>query len=228
MLKVTVIIPVYNEEKYVAAVWQRLQALAWPEWEKEIIFVDDGSSDHTAEVLKSLSIAGRVITHARNRGKGAAIKTGLAAARGEIIAIQDADLEYDPADLAALIAPIVRGEADVVYGSRMTGHNAIGHWRYYFGNKLISVLASWLYGAKLSDVETGYKVFRRALAAGLELKSDDFGIEAELTAKFLKSQCQIIELPISYRPRRFSEGKKIRGRDGWQAIWLLIKLRFLS
>ncbi len=227
MAKVSIIVPVYNERKFVAEILRRLQATNWPGVETEIIAVDDGSTDGSREILRQLDFSGLVIFHQQNAGKGAALKTGLVRASGEIIITQDADLEYDPADLPRLLEPILAGRAEVVYGSRIAGNNPIGHRRYYLGNLFLSKLASWLYRSRLTDIETGYKVFRREAISDLDLQADDFGIEAELTAKILKKKIKILELPISYRPRRFSEGKKISWRDGLRAVWLLFKYRLI-
>jgi len=223
---ISIIIPVYNEKNYIKGTLDRLASVNFENAEKEIIIVDDGSIDGSGEILKTFEKDYKIIYHQTNQGKGAALKTGLAAASGEIIIIQDADWEYDPADMPKLIKPIVTGQTEVVYGSRMLGKNPVGHWRYYLGNEFISLLTSILYHTRLTDVETGYKVFKKNIIQKFQFVSNDFGIEAELTAKFLKNKIKILELPISYAPRKFDEGKKINWRDGVKAIYILIKCRF--
>ena len=224
MAKVSIIVPVYNERAYILPVLTQLAAVPLPA--KEIIVVDDGSTDGTSDLLQHLHQPDcQVIFLPVNRGKGAAIRAGLKRASGEIIAIQDADLEYQPADLPRLIQPIVDHKTLVAYGSRIQAANPIGHWRYYWGNRLIAWLTNILYGSQLTDVETGYKVFHRSVLDQLTLTIDDFGFEAELTAKILKKGFRILEQPIHYSPRRFNQGKKIRWTDGLRAIWLLIKYR---
>jgi glycosyltransferase involved in cell wall biosynthesis len=220
---ISIVIPVYNEQKYIQKTLARLADLSISGWQKEIIIVDDGSTDGTRELLRDLKSDYKIIFQAKNGGKGLALRTGFAACQGEIIAIQDADWEYDPADLPPLIDLLISGQAQVVYGSRMHNKNPIGHYRYYLGNVLLSGLASLVYGCRLTDIETGYKVFKKDLLAGIELVQNDFGIEIELTAKFIKQGVKIIEQPIGYRPRRFYEGKKIGWCDGLKAIWLLFK-----
>lgn len=223
---ISIIIPVYNEKDFIEQTLSRLAAVEFGQAAKEIVIVDDGSTDGTREILQRLAAVYKIIYHRKNRGKGAAVKTGLAAAAGEIIIIQDSDWEYNPADMPKLIEPIIAGQTAVVYGSRLLGKNPIGHWRYYLGNELISRLTNLLYRSRLTDIETGYKAFRKNVLQKFELTADDFGIEAELTAKLLKNKIKILEVPITYAPRKFSEGKKINWRDGVKAIRLLIKYRF--
>ena len=226
MAKLSIIVPVYNERNYIQETIRRLQEINFNNLDKEIIIVDDGSTDGTRELLVDLPPECSIVLHEYNRGKGAAIKTGLIHATGEIIAIQDADLEYHPKEIIKLVQPILNGQAFVVYGSRMTGHNPVGYQLYYFGNKLISLLASVLYGCRLTDIETGYKIFTKDVLNKIKLDLNDFGFEAEFTAKLLKNKIKIVEVPISYSPRHFAEGKKIGPKDGFQALWLLIKYRF--
>lgn len=226
MAKVSVVVPVYNEKNYILAVLKRIESISLAELDKEIIIIDDGSTDGTKEFLKKLTGKYKIVFHQQNQGKGAALKTGFRHCQGEIIAIQDADLEYHPADISKLVKPILEGRTLVVYGSRMTGNNPVGHWRYYWGNKLITWLTNFLYGSQLTDIETCYKVFKREVLDKFNLELNDFGFEVEFTVKLLKNKISIIELPISYSPRHFKEGKKIRWSDGLKALWLVIKYRF--
>ncbi|MFA6382761.1 MAG: glycosyltransferase family 2 protein [Candidatus Buchananbacteria bacterium] len=224
MKKISIVIPVYNEKDYILKTLERVEKLSFSGLEKEIIVVDDGSTDGTTEILKSLESKYKII-YQNNGGKGAALRAGFTTSTGEIIAIQDADLEYDPAEIVRLIKPIIDGKSEVVYGSRMLGHNPIGHRRYYLGNELISWLTNVLYRSHLTDVETGHKVFKKSILENLNLQENDFGFEVEFTAKILKNQIPILELPISYAPRKFDEGKKINWQDGLKALWLLVKYR---
>jgi len=224
-MKISIIVPVFNEKEFILKILEKVSQVDFPGLDKEIIIVDDGSTDGTRELLKQVQDKYKIIFHEKNLGKGAALRTGFQAATGEIIAIQDADLEYQPTELPKLTEPILTGKTQVVYGSRMIGNNPIGHRRYYLGNVVISWLASILFGKKLSDVETCYKVFNRKLLEKFDLEQNDFGFEVELTAKLLKNKISIIELPISYTPRKFMQGKKINWADGVKAIWLLFKYR---
>jgi glycosyltransferase involved in cell wall biosynthesis len=191
--------------------------------------VDDGSGDGTREHLRELAARGdplpfRLLEHDANRGKGAAIRTGFAAAGGDFVLVQDADLEYDPGEYPKLLQPILDGEADVVYGSRFLGgpHRVLFYW-HYLGNRFLTTLSNMLTDLNLSDMETCYKVFRREVLAGLELRSNRFGIEPELTAKVAKTGARIFEVPISYKGRTYAEGKKIGWRDGFAAIWAILR-----
>jgi glycosyltransferase involved in cell wall biosynthesis len=226
----SVVIPAYNEHATVRDLLARVGAAPRPDGvELEVLVIDDGSTDGTRELLRDLSAAGdplafRLIEHPVNRGKGAAIRTGFAAAQGDIVLIQDADLEYDPREYPALLAPILDGEADVVFGSRFLGgpHRVLFFW-HYLGNRFLTTLSNMLTDLNLSDMETCYKVFRREVLEGLELRSDRFGIEPELTAKVARRQARIFEVPISYRGRTYAEGKKIGWRDGFAAIWAILR-----
>lgn len=228
-MKLSVIMPVYNEAPTVEEIIRRV--LAEPH-EKELIIVDDGSTDGTREILARVQQAYpeqvRVILHERNQGKGAAVRTGLAHATGDILLIQDADLEYDPVDYGLLLEPIELGRADVVYGSRFLGvHRAFLFW-HMIGNRLLTSVTNLLYNATLTDMETCYKAIRAELLRGVRLRSNTFDIEPEITAKLLKRRARLYEVPIHYYGRDFSEGKKIHWYDGFRALWTLIKYRFVE
>ena len=225
------VIPAYNEVRTVEQLLGRVAAAPLPPGvEMEVVVVDDGSTDGTREVLRRLAADGslpiplRYVEHEHNRGKGAAIRSGLAGASGDVVLIQDADLEYDPRDYPRLLLPILAGEADVVYGSRFLGgpHRVLFFW-HYLGNRLLTTLSNMLTDLNLSDMETCYKAFRRPVLEGLELRSDRFGIEPELTAKVAKRGARIYEVPISYHGRTYAEGKKIGWRDGVAAIWAILR-----
>jgi glycosyltransferase involved in cell wall biosynthesis len=195
--------------------------------DREIVVVDDGSTDGTREVLRQLGDSTvRVLLHDGNRGKGAAVRTGIGVASGDYILIQDADLEYDPEDWPTMIAPVQRGRARVVYGSRFTGERRNMLFLHWVGNRVLSLVTNVLYNTTLSDMETCYKLVDRSLMIDLELRSDRFDIEPEITAKILKRGVRIYEVPISYTGREFDEGKKITWRDGFAALWTLVKFRF--
>ncbi|MEJ5239889.1 MAG: glycosyltransferase family 2 protein [Anaerolineales bacterium] len=227
-MKLSVIIPVYNEVASIEEIIRRVQAtnLAF-----EIVIVDDGSTDGTREVLQRLDGQGqvRVLLHEKNRGKGAAIRTGLQAARGDVLLIQDADLEYDPRDYPLLLRPIEEGVADVVYGSRFLGgpRRVVMFW-HMVANKLLTMMTNVLYNTILSDMETGYKVFRREVIENMPLRANRFDFEPEFTAKVLKRNYRIFEVPISFNPRDYSQGKKIKLRDAFEAVWTLLKYRFVD
>lgn len=226
-MTISIIVPVYNEAKSLVKSLERISQLHFHDAHKEIIVVDDGSTDRSRELMlqahKLYQL--KIYFHEENRGKGAALRTGYAHATGDIIAIQDADLEYNPDELKKLVRPIIDGKADVVYGSRMTSDNPKGYWYMYAGNFFVSLVAQLLYGSKLTDVETCYKVFRKDVLNNIRLVSDGFDIEAEFTAKVLRKGYRIKELPISYTPRAYDEGKKISWKDGVRAVWLLMKYR---
>ena len=222
----SVIVPVYNERVTVAEVIRRIRAVDVPV-EVEVIVVDDGSSDGTDKVLTALSDSTvRILTHSVNQGKGAAIRTGMANARGDLLLIQDADLEYDPADWQRLLEPILRGKARVVYGSRFTGERMNMLPMHWIGNRFLSLVTNLLYSSTMSDMETCYKLFDRQVLEGITIESDKFDFEPEITAKVLRRGFRIYEVPISYAGRELSEGKKITWRDGIGALRALIKYRF--
>ncbi len=228
MPPVSIIIPVYNEVSRLRAAVARVRAATIPGVEREIIVVDDGSTDGSRAVVEELEREGtvRACYHQQNRGKGAAIRTGVAAARGDRVVLHDADLEYDPAEHRKLLDPLLAGNADVVYGNRMHRGNPVGYWRYWIGNYLISLVCSLLFSRRVHDVETGAKAFRRAVLPGLGLRAERFDFEVEVTARVLQSGLRLAEVPVSYCPRRFGQGKKISWRDGVRALGLLVKYRF--
>ena len=222
----TVIMPVFNERATVAEVIRRMRAVDVP-LTLQIIAVDDGSSDGSDKVLGALEDSTvRVLRHKRNQGKGAAVRTALAESRGDLVLIQDADLEYDPNDWPKLLDPILRGKARVVYGSRFTGERKNMLPLHWVGNRLLSVVTNVLYSSTLSDMETCYKLFDAQVLEGLTIESDRFDFEPEITAKILRRGYRIYEVPISYAGREHDEGKKITWRDGFGALRALIKFRF--
>jgi len=227
-MNLSVIIPVFNEVKNINEIVKRVQA---SKLATEIVIVDDGSKDGTRDILKKLDGKKkvRVILHEKNRGKGAAVVTGMQAAKGEIILIQDADLEYDPRDYPELLKPIKEGHADVVYGSRFLGgpHRVTMFW-HQVANKLLTLMTNILYDSILTDMETGYKVFRRHVIEGMTIKAKRFNFEPEFTAKILKRKHRIYEVPISFNPRDYTEGKKIKLKDAFEAVWALLKYRFVD
>ena len=221
-MRVSFLIPAYNEEATIGEVLDRIAMLGL---DAQVVVVDDGSSDRTAEITEE---HGATVIRQANAGKGAAIRAAIGAIDGDVAVIQDADMEYDPAEVPELIEPIVRGVADVVYGSRLRGgkpQRAYLFW-HLLGNRFLSLLTSVLYNTTLSDMETGYKAFRADLLRSLELRENRFGLEPEITAKICKRKLRIYELPISYYGRTFEEGKKITWRDGFRAIWVLLRVRF--
>jgi glycosyltransferase involved in cell wall biosynthesis len=222
----SVVIPCYNERDTILTLLERVQRVALS---KEIIVVDDGSTDGTRELLAALvaDLPGiTVVFHDRNRGKGAAVQTGLARATGEIVIIQDADLEYDPEDYHAVIAPIQAGTAAVVYGSRNLMPNSYSYRTFYWGGRLVTLVANFLYGVWLTDEATCYKAFARPVIQGIQLTATGFDFCPEVTAKVLRRGYKIREVPIHYHARPREEGKKIKMRDGLWAIWTLVKYRF--
>lgn len=227
-MKLSIVIPVYNERDTILTVLGKVKAL---NREKEIIVVDDCSTDGTKELLSNINDTDiRVFFHGKNRGKGAALRTGFAAVTGDVIAIQDADLEYEPEELNELIKPIEEAHADVVYGSRLSGGKPQRAYMFWHkaGNTFLVFITNILYNTTLTDIETCYKVFRADLLKGMKLKSDDFTIEAELTAKLLKRNLRVYEMPISYFGRTYAEGKKITWRHGLSALFALIKYKFMD
>jgi glycosyltransferase involved in cell wall biosynthesis len=226
--KLSVIVPAYNEKATLPEIVRRMREVRLPNGiDREIIVVDDGSTDGTRDVLTQLfDSTVHVVLHERNRGKGAAVRTGLTRATGDYVLIQDADLEYDPEDWPRLISPVLRGNASVVYGSRFTGERRNMLFLHWIGNRFLSFLTNVLYNTTVSDMETCYKLIERGLMQQLGLRSDHFDIEAEVTAKILKRGIRIYEVPISYAGREFAEGKKITWRDGLDAVKTLVKYRF--
>jgi glycosyltransferase involved in cell wall biosynthesis len=222
----SVIVPVYNECATVEEILRRVRAAPVP-LEVDVIVVDDASTDGTDRVLATLAGSGvRVITHERNMGKGAAIRTALRHARGDLVLIQDADLEYDPDDWPRLLEPILKHKAAVVYGSRFTGERKNMLLLHWIGNRFLSVVTNVLYSSTLSDMETCYKLFDRRVLEGMVLVSNRFDFEPEITAKVLRRGYRIYEVPISYAGREVDEGKKITWRDGFGAMKALIRFRF--
>ena len=224
---ISVIVPVYNEARTVAAVIQRLLTIDLPA-AREIIVVNDGSSDGTRAVLDGLPADPSVtIVHSdRNRGKGHAVRLGIARTRGTVIAIQDADLELDPAQLADLVTPVLKGEAGVIYGSRFLHGQPDAPFMTIAGNRLLTTITNVLYGSSLTDMETCYKVMRGDLARGLRLSANRFDIEPEITARLLAAGHTIVERPVRFEPRSKAAGKKMRWRDGWMALRVLLSRRF--
>ena len=227
-MNLSVIIPVYNEVQNIREILKRVQAtgLAW-----EILIVDDGSTDGTRDILKELDGKDqiRVVLHEQNQGKGAAVRTGFSEAKGDVFLIQDADLEYDPRDYPSILQPIEEGIADVVYGSRFLGgpRRSTMFW-HMIANKLLTLATNILYNNILTDMETGYKVFRREVLDGITIHSNSFNFEPEFTAKILKKKVRIFEVPITFNPRDYSDGKKIKIHDAFEAVWALLKYRFVN
>ena len=228
MLKLSIVIPIYNERETLETLIAKVNAV---DYDKEILLIDDFSSDGTREVLKKYENKEnfQVLYHDHNQGKGAALRTGFSNVNGDIIIIQDADLEYNPADYGTLIEPIMDGRADVVYGSRFLGgpHRVLFFW-HSIGNMVLTTFSNMLTNINLTDMETGYKVFTKKVNDTLTFKCDRFGFEPEFTAKVAKNNFRIYEVPISYNGRDYSEGKKITWKDGVAAIWYIIKFKFTN
>ena len=228
MIKLSIVIPVYNERETLETLIAKVNVV---DYDKEILLIDDFSSDGTREVLKRYENKEnfQVLYHDHNQGKGAALRTGFSNANGDIIIIQDADLEYNPADYGTLIEPILDGRADVVYGSRFLGgpHRVLFFW-HSIGNMVLTTFSNMLTNINLTDMETGYKVFTKKVNDTLTFKCDRFGFEPEFTAKVAKNNFRIYEVPISYNGRDYSEGKKITWKDGVAAIWYIIKFKFTN
>jgi len=228
----SILMPVYNEAQTISEIIMRVESVDLGNVRRELIIVDDCSKDGTREVLKDLSRNSphKIYFHGQNMGKGAALRTALTYASGDIVLIQDADLEYDPSEYNELIKPVLEGRADVVYGSRLSGGKvarAFNFW-HYLGNKLLTFITNLLYNSILSDMETCYKVFRADVIKNIQIKSNRFDFEPEITAKVLKRKHKLYEMPISYYGRDFAEGKKITWRDGFAAVWALVKYRFVD
>jgi len=231
-MKLSVVIPVYNEVKTIAQVADTVQNVEI-DMEKELIFIDDCSTDGSRDALRALQLENhgwKFIYHECNRGKGFALRSGFKEATGDIVLVQDADLEYDPRDYPALLAPILEGRADVVFGSRFIGngpHRVLFFW-HSVGNRLLTTLSNMMTNLNLSDMEVGYKVFKREVLAAITLREERFGVEVELTAKVARQKkWKIYEVPISYHGRDYDEGKKITWRDGFRALWCILKYRFV-
>ena len=221
-MRVSFLIPAYNESATITEVLDRIDALPF---DKQVIVVDDGSTDRTAELVQARN--GVMLLRQPNQGKGAAIRRAIEHIDGDIAVIQDADMEYDPAEVPRLIEPIQRGAADVVYGSRLRGgepQRAYLFW-HLVGNRFLSLLTGVLYNTTISDMETGYKAFRSEVLRSLDLRQDDFAIEPEITSKICLRKLRVYELPISYYGRTYDEGKKITWRDGFKAVWVLLATR---
>jgi glycosyltransferase involved in cell wall biosynthesis len=225
-MRISFLVPSYNERATILEVLDRIEALGL---DRQLVIVDDGSTDGTFDLLREWEDGreGVVVLRQENRGKGAAIRAAIPHVDGDIAVIQDADMEYDPADVPALVEPIERGVADVVFGSRLSGgrpQRAYLFW-HLVGNRFLSLLTGLLYNTTLSDMETGYKAFRADVLRSLDLRQDDFSIEPEITAKVCKRKLRVYQLPISYYGRTYAEGKKITWRDGFKAIWVLLRVR---
>lgn len=224
-MKVSIVMPVYNEERTVLEAVAKVLSAPFPE-NKEVIVVDDGSTDGTAEKLRSLNAPGvLIITFPRNRGKGAAVRAGFAKAAGDIIVVQDADLEYSPDDYPALLKPLFDGKADVVFGSRFLGSGAhrVLLYKHFLANRLLTALSNLFTDLNLSDIEVGSKVFSADVIRQLKLEQDRFGFEPEVTARVARLKCRVFEVPISYYGRTYEEGKKITWKDGFATLWCILK-----
>ena len=224
-MKVSIVIPCYNERNTIEKIVETVRNA--PLENKEIVIVDDGSQDGTQSVLKERisQIVDQIIYHPVNRGKGAALRSGFAAASGDIILVQDADLEYDPADYPVLLEPLMSGKADAVFGSRFMGgrpHRVLFFW-HMAGNRFLTLLSNIFTNLNLTDVETGYKAFKAPLIKAIQIEEDRFGVEPEITAKLARTGCRIYEVGISYSGRTYAEGKKIDWRDGLRAIYAILK-----
>ncbi len=227
-MKLSVVMPVYNEKDTIAEILRRVLTTGLA---SEVIVVDDGSTDGTAAVLTKLKADEKVnvITVPKNRGKGAAVRVGIEAAKGDLVLIQDADLEYDPRDIPNLLKPIEEGLADVVYGSRFLGgpRRPTMYW-HAVANHMLTFFTNILYNNILTDMETGYKLFKREVLEDIRIRSNSFDFEPEITAKLLKKKARIFEVPISFNPRDYSDGKKIGFVDALAALWALLKFRFID
>lgn len=236
-MKLSIIIPMFNEERTILEVLKRVTQVNIPDIEKEVILVDDGSQDSSKLKVKNSKLKGiKLLIHKTNQGKGAAVRTGIDHATGDYIIIQDADLEYNPKDIIKLLDPIQKRKATIVYGTRLRrlpnfkrDERTMRFLIHYLGNRFLSLLTSVLYGKWITDMETGYKIFPRKIGKNLHLHAKSFDFEPEITAKLLKSRYSIFEIPISTNPRGYTEGKKLHTfRDGFIALWTLIKHRFVD
>lgn len=228
-MKLSIVIPVYNEKTTIERIVDKVLSVKL-DLDKEIILVDDGSTDGTQDILKNIARDNvKIFIHEKNQGKGKALQTGFSNASGDFIIIQDADLEYDPREYPQLLAPLLDGRADAVFGSRFLGgpHRVLFFW-HYIGNKMLTTFSNMLSNLNLTDMETCYKVFRKDILDKITLKSKRFGIEPEITLKLAKLNCRIFEVPISYSGRDYSEGKKIGWRDGVAAVFHIIRFRFFD
>jgi glycosyltransferase involved in cell wall biosynthesis len=223
----SVVMPVYNERETVEEIIRRVLAV---QVRTQLIVVDDGSKDGTQEILAGLQreLGFELVLQARNQGKGAALRRGFQEIRGELVVIQDADLEYSPEEYPQLIELICQGRADVVYGSRFLGRHRVFMFSHYLGNRVVTLLTNILYNTMLTDMETCYKVMRTEIVRGMSLQSNGFGIEPEMTAKIFKGRHRVYEIPITYDGRGYDEGKKITWRDGIVALWVLLKYRVMD
>lgn len=224
-MKLSVVIPVFNEVRTINKILQKVECVDLGDIKKEIVVVDDGSTDGTREILKGVDNC-KVIFHEKNKGKGAAVRTGLENSTGDIVLVQDADLEYDPNEYPNLIKPIIEGKAKVVYGSRFMGKEPTEIFLHYIGNKLLTFATNVLYNSSITDMETCYKVMRREVLNDLNLTANRFEFEPEITSKILKKGYKIVEVPITYKVRRYNEGKKITVIDGVKAFYYLMKYKF--
>jgi len=222
-MKITILIPVFNEERTIDIILEKVLNQT-KDWNKEIIVINDGSTDKTLEKLQRFSNKISVISYEKNQGKGAALKKGLEKATGDIVIIQDADLEYDPKDYPKLLQPILKGETKIVYGSRNLGARRFVYARYFWGGVFLTKIINFLYGTKLTDINTGYKIFDTKELKEIDIETPGFEVCEELTVKALKRKIKIIEVPIFYKPRSFKEGKKIKWIDAFKALWTIFYL----
>ena len=225
-MEISVIIPVFNEKGIIEEVLRRIKNV---KIKKEIIVVDDYSTDGTRQILKKIHDKEiKVLFHSRNKGKGAAIRTAQPYIAGDVVIIQDADLEYEPKDYFSLVKPIEDDHADIVYGSRFLGEHKFSSFWHYFGNKFLTWITNVLYQSKLTDMETCYKAFKSPIFLNLNIKAKRFDFEPEVTTRILKANLRVVEVPITYHGRCYEEGKKITWKDGLMALWTLLKYRFVD
>lgn len=229
MKKLSIIIPAYNEEKTILEVISKVKKVKLKNIAKEIIVIDDFSADNTRKILSKLKNSSiKIFFHQTNMGKGATIRTGLKHTTGDIILIQDADLEYNPEEYPKLLEPLISNKAKVVYGMRFTKHHKARYKMYYLGNILLTFITNLLYNSKINDMETCYKVFKKEVIKNMKLRAKRFDFEPEITSKILKKGYKIYEVPISYKSRSVKEGKKIGWKDGIEAVYTLLKFRFVD